>query len=178
MGRRPEGYTYEGGIKLARNRWASFSESVNTWLNIPGIPLELQTAIVTMYQDLNKVADSRFTERTQSFEKVITDLRADLDESKTDSKELKGDLKRAKDEIDRHIHNDQGNAKMLARQADEIKEIQEVSIKNLATKNDIKLVKKEIKSCKKELRTGINLATYKAIIGMGVIVTLVEKFVN
>ena len=45
--------------------------------------------------------------------------------------------------------------------------IEDTHISNLATKNDIKLLQKEI-----------NIAMYKAVLAMGVIVALVEKFIN
>lgn len=73
--------------------------------------------------------------------------------------------------------------------AEIMKEREQASIENLATKNDILNVNnhstKEISNIKKELQHletrlegKINIAMYKSIIAMGVIVALVEKFIN
>ena len=55
--------------------------------------------------------------------------------------------------------------------AETFNKVQEVNINKLATKEDISLLRKE-------LNKDINIAMYKAVIAMGVIVALVEKFIN
>lgn len=62
--------------------------------------------------------------------------------------------------------------------AETFNKVQEVNISKLATKNDVLSLEEKISLLRKELNKDINIAMYKAIIAMGVIVALVEKFIN
>ncbi len=134
--------------------WNALSAAMNTWMHIPQIPMELENAIVSIYKDLNLQADSRFTEKTGQFEKVITDLRIDVDDSRQESASLKKDLKLANSTINNHLLNDQDNSKIMLRQAQEIKEIRlernEVEHKLSDVQTEIKTLEKRISDNKKD----------------------------
>ncbi|VAW71148.1 hypothetical protein MNBD_GAMMA12-1291 [hydrothermal vent metagenome] len=134
--------------------WNALSQSMNTWMHIPQIPMELENAIVSIYKDLNLQADSRFTEKQTQFEKVITDLRVDNEDSRQEGVSLKKDLTMANNTIKNHILNDQDNSKIMLRQTDEIKEIRlerndvERSFSNLQA--EVAALEKRIKDNKKD----------------------------
>lgn len=103
--------------------WSALSRSINTWMHIPKIPLELEATIVSIYKDLNTQAESRFNEQAGELSNVILSLRTELKDTKQTNTALKDDLSLANEKLKNHIQNDQDNVKIMTRQAEEINEI-------------------------------------------------------
>ena len=62
--------------------------------------------------------------------------------------------------------------------AEILKDSQQELLDEVATKNDIVLLRRDLKSEISLVRKDMNIVMYKSVITMGVIMTLVEKFIN
>jgi len=106
-----------------RGFWKLLSESNRASMTIPGIPPELEQAILNIYKELNDHAESAYTDKVTLYDKTIENQKIVLNEAQQDLSDLSQDLKTSHDHNGQLKIEAQENIQIISRLNYEVQEL-------------------------------------------------------
>ncbi len=106
-----------------RQFWRLLSESINTSMHIPNIPIELEQAIFGVYKDLNARAETLLLEKSSDYKKSIDNYEHNLEDASHEIVALKHDLKLRQTANEQLICDAEAHSSIISRLNTEVREV-------------------------------------------------------